>query len=195
MRLLHLWSLGYLNPERLVEELCDAPAPAAGFSAQLLRALLDSLLLYLPLWLLGRVPPTPSYLPAIATGHYYGALIWLAPLVLTAQWLLGGASVHVVLRLCHRRSDIDQILNISGMAALVVGGFLLVWDWSWLLIGGMNQYTLGISHLILDGWGVLITVLGLKRVLGVPIWLGLLLNVLLMLVALPPAIMFMRAPL
>jgi hypothetical protein len=41
---------------------------------------------------------------------------------------------------------------------------------------------------------VVITVIGLKRTLDVPVWLGVLLSLLVMPVALPFAIMFMRSP-
>ena len=35
-------------------------------------------------------------------------------------WLANGSFLHVVLRLSKRPSDIDQILNLYGMASLVV---------------------------------------------------------------------------
>lgn len=86
------------------------------------------------------------------------------------------------------------LVNISGMAALVVGAFLVPWDWLWFLIGGVDQYFLGISHLALALYAVLIIVLGLKRSLGVPVWLATLLSLLTIPVALPFGIMFMRSP-
>ena len=94
-----------------------------------------------------------------------------------------------------RHSDFDQIVNIGGMAALVVGSFLLPWDWAWFTIGGVDQNFLGISHLVVSLWAVLITVIGLKRTLGVPVWLATLLSILSMPVTLPFGIMFMRSPL
>ncbi|NTU76812.1 MAG: hypothetical protein HGA90_03225, partial [Alphaproteobacteria bacterium] len=59
-----------------------------------------------------------------------------------------------------------------GMGALVVGAFLLVWDWVWFAIGGVDQYFLGYSHLVISLWAVVISVIGLKRIVGVPVWLG-----------------------
>ena len=156
--------------------------------------MLDALLLYLPLALLGRQPPTPSFLSFIPSDQYYLALVGLTPFVLSAEWLLGAALVHLILRLGQRPSDIDQILNLSGMAALVVGTFLLMWDWAWFFLGGLNQYLLGISHLLIDIWAIVIIVMGLKRILGVPVWLGIVLSILLIAAAMPLAIMFMRAP-
>ena len=67
-----------------------------------------------------------SYLSFLPTGQYYWHLIWLSPIVLAVQWLLPSAFIHVVLRFTGRRSDVDQILNIFGMSALVVGGSVLV---------------------------------------------------------------------
>jgi hypothetical protein len=189
-----VWCMGYVNPFRCIEGLRDKPAPQWGFYAQFLRAVLDSLLLYLPLSLLGRTPPTPSNLTAVPTETYFGALVWMTPLVLFAQWLLGGGMMHMILRLVGRHSNFDQILNLTGMATLVVGAFLLAWDWLWIVMGGIDQYGLGISHLLIDFWGGVIVVLGLRKILGVPAWLGVMLYVLGIAIGLPLGIMFMRSP-
>jgi hypothetical protein len=190
-----VWFTGYVSPGKLVAELKDKPAPQWGFYAQTLRALMDSFLLYLPLFLMGRTPPTSSYVSFIATEDYYGALILLAPIVFTAQWLLGGGVMHVVLRMSGRPSDYDRILNLIGLATLVVGAFLVAWDWVWLIVGGLNQNWLGISHLLIDVWGGVIVVLGLRDWLEVPARLGVALYVLFIVSAMPFAIMFLRSPL
>ena len=117
------------------------------------------------------------------------------PLILGAEWLLSPVFTHVVLRRTGRRSDFDQVLNIAGMATIVVGAFLLVWDWSWFALGGVDQYFLGISHLTISPWAVVISTIGLKLILGVPAWLGTLLSFLGIPIALPFGIMFMRSPL
>jgi hypothetical protein len=192
---LRLWLTGYVNPAKLVDGLADRPAPHWGLYAQSLRALMVSFLLYLPLFLVGRTPPTPSNLSFVPADRYYGALVWLAPIVFAAQWLLAGSVMHLVIRLSGRPSDLDQILNITGMGTLVVGAFLVIWDWAWILIGGLDQYWLGYSHLLIDVWGVVIAVVGLKRLLRVPVWLGVAAYVLALLSAVPMAVMFMRSPL
>ncbi len=178
----------------MIDGLLKRRAPHCGFVAQLLRAALDSALLYLPLFLLGRVPPTPSYVSFLGTERYYLTLVWLSPLVLTSVWLFGGAFIHFVLRLSGRRSDVDQILNVTGMAALVVGSVLLVWDWIWIAVGGVDQIFLGITHLMIDVWAVVIIVTGMKKLFGTPNWLAILLAIGSILVSLPIAIMFMRSP-
>jgi hypothetical protein len=81
------------------------------------------------------------------------------------------------------------------MSALVVGSFILLWDWAWITIGGLDQYSLGFTHLAISLWGVAIGTVGLKRILGVPAWLGVLLNLLTFPIAVPFGIMFMRSPL
>lgn len=195
MGFFRLWVTGYYNPTKMIAELRSKPAPQWGFRAQFFRAALDSLLLYLPVALMGRMPPTPSSLSFIPTERYYWHLIWLSPLVLGTEWLLASAFIHLGLRLTRWRSDFDQILNIYGMAGLVVGAFLIVWDWAWFALGGVSQYFLGISHLAISLWAVVIAALGLKSILGVPIWLGALLSFLGIPIALPFGIMFMRSPL
>ena len=194
MNFARVWFTGYVNPGRFVDALRSKPAPHWGMYALVLRSLMDSLLLYLPVALLRRQPPTPSYLTFIPTDQYYIALIWLTPLVFMAEWLLGAVVVHVVLRLSKLPSDIDQILNLTGMAGLVIAAFLILWDWFWFVMGGTNQYFLGISHLIVDIWWFVITVIGLKRILGVSVWLGIVLSILAFVAAMPFAIIFMRAP-
>lgn len=195
MSFIRIWFLGYVNPAKQVDELCFKPAPHWGLLAQLIRALLDSFLLYLPISLTGRVPPTPSNLSFLPTETYYSTLIWLGPIVLMAELLMVAAFIHTLIRLSGRYSDFDQVVNISGMAALVVGAFLLCWDWLWITIGGVNQYFLGISHLAISLWGTLISVLGLRRILGLPTALAVIISLLAMPVTLPFAIMFMRSPL
>lgn len=117
----------------------------------------------------------------------------MTPLVLLAEWLLGGAAVHVILRLLNKPSDFDQILNITGMVSLVIGILLFTWDWIWIAFDGMNQYLWGISRLIIDFWVIAIIAVGFKRILGVRYGLGVPLGVLIA-AGLPFAIMFMRAP-
>ena len=189
------WLTGYASPKKFAQGLKDAPAPQWGLYALLLRGGLNSLLLYLPLALMGRTPPTPSYLTFLPTDKYYMVLVLLAPIVFLTQWLLGGSVIHLALRLGKIPSDIDAILNLTGMASLVVGGFLLLWDWIWLAAGIGNQYLLGISHLVIDIWGVLLIVTGLQKLLDVPVLQGILLTLLSTLSAMPLAVMFMRSPL
>ncbi len=192
---LRLWRSFYTSPRRFASDLSSAPSPRWGLLASVQRSLMDSLLLYLPLYLMGRLPPEPSYIGFIPNKVYYAALVGIAPVVLVAEWLLAAAAAHLVLRLAGRRSDIDQILNISGFVALGIGSVLLVWDWIWVLLGGMNQYWLGISHLVIDLWGVAVTALAFKKILGLPVLLGAALSILGIAAALPLAIMFMRSPL
>ena len=94
-----VWFTGYVSPKRFVNALKGKPAPHWGLYAVVIRSLMDSLLLYLPVAILGRQPPTPSYLTFISTENYYTALVGLAPLVFLAQWLLCASVIHVVLRL------------------------------------------------------------------------------------------------
>ncbi len=194
MNYVTLWFTAYINPRRFADELDTKPAPKWGFYAALQRGLMDSVFTYLPVFLLGRTPPTPSNLSFIPTEKYYGALVILAPIVLLAEWLFAGSLMHLILRLSIKRSDIDKILNISGFTALAIGSIIIVWDGLWLLLGGIDQNTLGISHLVIDIWAIIITTVALKRLINVPVWLGILLNIIGMAVSMPFAIMFMRSP-
>ncbi len=194
MNYLKLWLTSYINPVRFADELRTKPAPQWGFVATLQRGLMDSLLTYLPVYLLGKIPATPSNISFIPTESYYGTLVFLAPIVLLGIWLFSSSVTHLILKLTLKRSDFDLILNISGFTALAVGTIIILWDALWLIIGGMNQYSLGISHLIIDIWAILITTIALKRILNVPVWLGIVLSIVGIAVSIPFAIMFMRSP-
>jgi hypothetical protein len=194
MNFAQVWLAGYASLGKFIGALKSSPAPQWGCYAQVLRSLMVSLLLYLPLAIMGRQPPTPSYLTFIPTENYYTTLIWLTPLVFMTEWLLGASVIHVFLRVRKMPSDIDQILNITGMASLVIATVLLGWDWLWFIISGTNQYILGISHLLIDVWWFVIVVTGLKQLAGIPVRLGIFLTLLAFATAMPLAILFMRAP-
>ncbi len=194
MHFLQVWLTGYYSPSGWIDQLRSKPAPQWGINAQLLRGMLDSLLIYLPVYLVGRLPPTQSFISFIPTEDYYFALIWLAPLVLIVILLLQSIVIHVLLRLMDRHSDIGQIINIVGMAALIVGAILIPWGWAMFVLGLADQYFLGITHLIISLWSAFLIVVGLRRILSVPLGLSIVLTILPIPVALPFAIMFMRSP-
>lgn len=194
MNFIRTWFTGYYSPIKLIEQLRTKPAPHWGIYAQILRGLFDSLLVYLPVALMGRVPPTPSYLSFIPSERYYFALVWLAPIILLIETLIASVGIHVILRLMGYRSDIDQIINIEGMSGLIVGVVLVPWDWAMYALGFADQYFLGISHLILSIWAMVILVVGLRKILEVPVWLGIILSILAFPMQLPIAMMFMRSP-
>jgi hypothetical protein len=188
------WLLGYHSPAGMAEGLKAGAAPHWGLMAVALRALMISLLVYLPASLMGRIPPTPPWLPFIPAERYYAALVWLTPPVLLLQWLLDGAAIHLGLRLAGRPGGMDQALNLAGMASLVIGAFVVAWDWAWFSIGGMNQYLLGASHLAIDAWWIVLVAAGLKRNMGVPVRLALLLILAAFVADLPLGLMIMRSP-
>ena len=188
------WFSGYGGPLRFVRELEGAPAPQTGFYAVLLRAVMDSLLIYLPLALLGRQPSLPSALSFLPTERYYAVSVFFMPPYLLLQWLLVSGAMHVVLRLARRPSDMDRILNVKGMTALVVGAVLVPWDWLWILMGWHNEVLLGISHLVLVVWGILLGSLFLNRSLGVRMWLAVALDVGGVALAVPISSVVVRAP-
>jgi len=159
-----------------------------------IRALLDAFLLYLPLSLMGRQPAAASYLTFIPSESYYAVSVGMMPLFLLGQWLLLGAVVHLVLRLLGRPGGFDQILNITGMTGLIVGTFLVAWDWLWIALGWGNDIALGLSHLVIDIWAIAIMVAAYRSLLGIPVRLGIVLNVLYLAIYVPLAMIFVRAP-
>lgn len=191
---LRTWFTGYLSPSKAVTALQGKPAPHYGFYGQALRILMDALLLYLPLSLLGRQPSTSSYISLFSTETYYTNMIWLQPLVLLIEFFAMCTAAHLILRLTVRRSDIDLIINLIGMSALIVGAFLVVWDWLYVLLGGSSDIFLGISHWIIAQWATAIMVIGFKRYLAVPVWLSIAIYVFLALLTYPFAMLLVRGP-
>ncbi len=189
------WLAGYSSPRRYLRLLEAAPAPWWGLCATLLRGALDSLLLYLPLALMGREPSTPSALSFVPTSGYYAFSVFFMPVYFLLLWLLLSALVHLILRLSGREGAIDQVLNVTGMAGLVVGAFLVPWDWIWVALGAGGPAALGISHLVASLWAVALTTPAFRRLLGLPVWLALLLNGVWMAAGVPVSMVFARAPL
>ncbi|KPK83697.1 MAG: hypothetical protein AMS27_12085 [Bacteroides sp. SM23_62_1] len=188
------WLTGYYNPGKLAGELAEKKAPHWGVYATGMRGLLNSLLLYLPLVILGKEPTSPSWLTFLPTTDYYLASVFFVPFFFYFQWFLLSAFIHLVIRLSGLQSNIDHILNITGFNSLVVGAFILVWDWIWILTGWHNPPLLGISHLIIDTWYIIITSACFIRILNLKPITAVLLNLLWIVVAVPIAMLFMRAP-
>lgn len=194
MNFFKVWFAGYTNPKNFMDAIVSKPTPHWGLYATLIRGLMDAVLLYLPIAIMGRNPPTPSYLSLIATKSYYQTLIWLTPLIFIVQWLLGGAIIYVFLRITNQSSEIDLILNLTGMSGLVVAFILLIWDWLWFFVGGVNQYFLGLSHLIIDIWWFILVVNGISYGSGVSKAHVTGACILSFVGVFPLAIIFMRAP-
>jgi len=142
---------GYTRPSAFVDGVIQKRGWLWGFAGQGVRVTLDSVLEYLPVAIMGRVPLTPPVIP-IPADRYYWFLVFAAPTIIFVEMLLGSVAAHGILRALRRERDLGFLVNISGMCALVVGAFIVVWDWSWFAIGFHNQYFLGITHVILDGW-------------------------------------------
>ena len=194
MNLFRILFLGYYTPKQFIEAINLTQGPFLGLKAQLLRGILDSTLLYLPVALLGRKPTLAPFLTFFSSENYYITLIWLSPIVFIMQWLIGGVVFHILFRMLNQKSDIDKILNITGVSGLVVGIFLIVWDWAWYLIGFSNQYFLGTTHILIDIWWIALVTYGMKRTLFCPYWLGILGSLVAIILAMPFAIIIMRSP-
>lgn len=194
VELVTLWLTGYSSPARFADRLAAQPGPRLGVQAQVLRASLDSLLVYLPVALMRRTPPSPPPFGFVSADHYYWFLVIFGPAVLLCEMLIATAFIHVTLRLFGRRSDFGGVANLVGMSALVVGTVLIPWDWAWFALGHADQYFLGLTHLVLSLWATVLIVVGLRRNMGVPVPLGLALSIGAVAVSLPLAIVFMRSP-
>jgi hypothetical protein len=194
MNFLQTWITGYYNPPKLAAELSVKKAPQWGFYATGLRGLMTSLFLYLPLFLMGNTPTTPSWLTFIPDSNYFLISIFFVPVFFYLLWLFIAALLYLVIRLSGLKTDIDQILNITGFNSLVTGTFILLWDWIWIIMGWHNPIFLGTSHLIIDIWFIIITSFCFIRILNLKPLMAILLNLLIIITSVPLAMIFMRAP-
>ncbi len=194
MEFVRAWAAGYYNPYEAIRRIADKPAPRWGFYAASLRGLMDSVFLYLPLAIKGEQPSVPSAVTFLPTADYYWASVFLMPLYLAALWLFLSSAIHLILRLAKKESSIDSILNITGFASLVVGAFLIPWDWICILLKWRDAVFLGVSHLVFVVWAVVIMTVGYNKLLRVPWGLAVALNVVWVGGSVPISMVFVRPP-
>lgn len=165
MTFLQIWLFGLINPSHAFDELKGKPAPIWGFRAVLIRFVVTSLTTTLALYSLGRLPFEPSWLTFLSTEDYYAAEIFFLPVFGLSVWLLGGAITHLVLRLAHKTSDFDLILNIVGVSMLIPAPVVWIWDWTMIALNWYQVTMMAISHSVFALWGVILYSIGFKKIL------------------------------
>jgi len=166
MKILKLWVYGIFKPSNMIAIIKIETNPFIGFQAVIIRSFLNSLLLFLPLYLMGRQPSMPSWLTFIGEADYFLFLAIATPYVFVVMWLFLSGVIYLILNsLCDFR--FDHILNIFGVVSLVVGSSLVVWDWIWIAFDLQNYMVLGITHLLFDIWFIWLSVICMKKIMGV----------------------------
>jgi hypothetical protein len=192
MNFIQVWLSGIINPIRSLDELKGKPAPQWGLIAVLTRFIPTSLIVTLPLFLLGREPFYPSYLTFLATQNYYMAQVIFLPIFGLTIWLLMSACAHVLMRLAGKESDFDLVLNIVGMGMLIP--IPVVWAWDVTMIA-LNLYLLpvmAISHSIFQLWEASIEALGFIKLLRLRILPAVCLALIINVIYIAFAAMFIR---
>ncbi|MBL8156879.1 MAG: hypothetical protein JNM70_22080 [Anaerolineae bacterium] len=195
MRFLQVWALGYIHPRRAFQELRHQPAPQWGLYAALLRALGIVVFSYVPAIAFQHPAAPPSYITLFPTEQYYAILLLLAPVVHLGSWLMLSALTHLILRLMRRESNFDLLLNIHGMAALMVWLVLQIFDWITLALGWRDAIFLGISHAFIDVTLLMfLIVIAYRQLMGLSIRLGIGLVLIQLAIGIPIAALFLRMP-
>ena len=193
-RFIAAWLAGYCSPARAAEVIAGLSAPFAGLLAVAIRGAANSLLWYLPQHLAGRAPQPAPYITLVPADRYYLFLTWFTPVNQLLIWLLGAALFWFVFRLARHNVDFGSILNISGVASLTSGAAIVCFDFVVRASGwDMPRNLWGGLHLVLDGWYYAVVVVGFRRNLGVPVWLGITGLLVVFAVGVPIAMLFMRA--
>jgi len=165
MNLLQLWWTGLTSPRRAFAELRSKPAPQWGFWVVLVFNLAISATTLLARYLLGRDLLMPSALTFLPTEKYLLAEMFFLPPLRVLVWLLSAAVVHLGLRLARQPGGFDQLLNMGGLGYLIIMPFILVTDWLFIAV---NRYEIAeYIHSLAAPWGMILTVIGLKELLGV----------------------------
>jgi len=194
VKFLRAWFTGYWNPGRAVRLIEELPAPGWGLVAVLVRAATVSLLWYLPNHLAGRFPMPAPCLTFVPVEKYYLFLTWFTPIQFLLVWVLGGGVTYLVFRAAGRKTDLDLILNVCGIAGLVSGTAIVVFDMTIRAAGwDMSRNLWGSLHLVLDFWYYAVAILGLRRIVCVPFGLAVGAVAAQFAVALPLAMLVMRA--
>jgi hypothetical protein len=160
------WLTGILHSSRTLDAWGARPAPSWGFKAVLVRFVGTSLLVALPLALLGRTPFQPSYIEFIPEEEYYKVLVFLFPLFGIITWLLMSSCAHVALRLSSHRTDFDQIANVLGICMLIPMPIVWAWDVTMIITGAYSMGTMAPSHTLFQVWETALGFVGLKRIVG-----------------------------
>jgi hypothetical protein len=189
------WVAGYGKPAEMVKYLYKRKGPGIGITTTIIRGLLNSLLMYLPLFLLGRQPSYHGYIPFMPNEKYFLFLAIIVPFYFLLQTFILSLIIYLVLKALKKKAALYHLFNIAGMVGLIVGAVLICWDWVWVAMNSTNYVLLGISHLIIDVWAICLTVLAYKKILNISYGLGIALNILWLALGLPMAMLIMRAPL
>jgi hypothetical protein len=190
MNLPHLWWTGIVHPTKAFDELKAKPAPVWGFWVVLVFNLLISATTLLTQYLLHRPPFLESWLTFLPTDRYFLPEMFFLPPLRVLVWLMGAAMVHLGLRLARQTSDIDLILNIGALGTLVIMPVILVSDW--LLIVSNAYFVAEFTHPVAALWGLVLTAIGVKRLLGVKSGFAFLLALISTLLSIPFLAIFAR---
>ena len=185
-----LWWRGVVNPPRAFEELIHKPAPLWGFWVVLVFNILISATTLLARYLLGRPPLMESVLTFLPSEKYLLPEMFFLPPLRILVWLMGAAVIHLGLRLARAESNFDLILNIGGLGYLVIMPFILISDWIFV---ALNAYGLAAYvHSLAAPWSILLTAIGLKKVLGAKIGLAVGLSLVSEVISIPILAIFAR---
>jgi len=195
MNFLSIWLQSYFHPRRALDELAQLTDPRYGALYTLARAVLLSLLIYLPFYLLKFQPITPAYLEIFDTPDYFLYAVFIWPLFGLLSWVYLNGCVYVVLRLLKYPANFDQILNLGGLLTLTIGVVLILFDWLMLIIGfHTSAVFMGIAHIVIaDPWEITLTAIFYKKHFGVPVWLSILLGIMVRILYIPVGIVFIRS--
>ena len=190
MNTFHLWWTGVTCPAKAFDVLKSKPAPVWGFWVVLVFNLLISTTTLLVQYLLRQLPFLESWLTFLPTENYRLAEMFFLPPLRILVWVMAAGVIHLGLRLANKASNFDIILNIGGLGYLVMMPFVLLSDWLLIIL---NAYWLAeYTHPLAALWGLVLTVIGLKELLGTRTGLAITMTIVSMVVSIPLLAIFAR---
>jgi hypothetical protein len=176
----------------MLDELKSKLAPQWGLWAVLVSSIISSLTTFLPLYILGRVPFSPSNLSMLPIDQYYRAQTFFFPVFALAVWLLVSGTAHIVLRLSKQQDNFDQILNIVGFSGLIFMPVDWLWDWAAIALNWYQMTTMAIVHSAFAVWEIVLITMGLKKILQLNLLLSAGLAILIVALSIALSTVFVR---
>ncbi len=118
-----------MNPSLTWQALKSKTGPYYGLAGVIFCWLGRDLLIIVPWYFMGIEPWQPSYISFLTPENYYFWEMLFLPDFGLLIWLTGSALLYLFLRIVEWPVAFDQVLNLTGITALIIAPIGIVLDW------------------------------------------------------------------
>lgn len=166
------WFTCYFRPDIAFSQLKGRKGFYWGLWGILITWGMRDLLYLVPHYLMGSQPFEPSYLTFLSTENYYSVWIYLQPVMGLMLWLLNSAMIYFVFRLLKKEIDFDNVLNITGLSAVVISLPLLLADWIIYFADLRTLTAMAVLHTLFTLWSMILQIIAYKKLFGIRVWVS-----------------------